>query len=108
MPETFRLDPEGASAAAARLGALGEMLQNSLRVLEGTLDDHHGCWGKDDIGKAFANNYVPPSDEARQGARAAAEGTVQLEDGIKKSVEVLKDLDQASAARIDASTGQGS
>ncbi|EME65700.1 hypothetical protein [Amycolatopsis decaplanina] len=106
MGETFRLDPEEASAAAARLGALGERLNNSLKALEVTLDDRHGCWGQDDIGEAFAKNYVDPAEQTREGARKAGDGTGQLKDGIAKSVSVLRDLDQESAARIDAATGQ--
>ncbi|KZB83074.1 hypothetical protein [Amycolatopsis regifaucium] len=106
MAETFRLDPEEASAAAARLGALGERLKDSLRALESTLDDRHGCWGQDDIGEAFAKNYVGPAEKTREGAHMAGDGTVQLKDGINKNVSVLRNLDQKSAARIDASSGQ--
>ncbi|MGW4133499.1 WXG100 family type VII secretion target [Amycolatopsis japonica] len=106
MAEKFRLEPEGVSAAAARLGRLGERLQSAVRDLELTLNERHGCWGSDDIGEAFAKNYVESSEEAREGARMAAEGTARLRDDIDKNVELLEQVDEESAARMDASVGQ--
>ncbi|MFE5566584.1 WXG100 family type VII secretion target [Amycolatopsis japonica] len=108
MAEKFRLDPEGVKVAAARLGNLGERLQGAVRDLELTLTERHGCWGSDDIGEAFAKNYVESSDEAREGAQMATEGTVRLRDEIDKTVAFLEQQDEANAARIDASMGQGS
>ncbi|MGW4135120.1 WXG100 family type VII secretion target [Amycolatopsis japonica] len=106
MVEKFRLDPEGVSAATARLGDLGERLRGAVRDLELTLNERHGCWGSDDIGEAFAQNYVGPSEEAREGAHMAAEGTTRLRDNIDKNVALLEQVDEVSAARMDASMGQ--
>jgi hypothetical protein len=108
MTENFRLVPEQATAAANDLNDLGERLRRSFGTLIGVLDEHDGCWGEDDIGKAFEQNYVPHAKQARESARQAIAGIVDLAASTKQNIDIFQDLDYESARRIDASTGQNS
>lgn len=106
MADNFYLDPEGMSRATGKLRDLGNRLEGSFKKLEGVLDQHDGCWGGDDIGKAFEKNYVPAATEARKGAGDAAHAIVQTSDDADKSSKVFQSVDEKEAQRIDASTGQ--
>ncbi|WAL66527.1 hypothetical protein ORV05_01530 [Amycolatopsis cynarae] len=108
MAEDFRLDPDRLSAATRRLGALGERLRNSFQTLTRVLDEHDGCWGDDDIGKSFAKNYVPSATQARDGARQATDGIIQLRGDTDKAAKVFQSVDHDSAQRIDETMGTNS
>ncbi|TVT18521.1 hypothetical protein FNH05_35490 [Amycolatopsis rhizosphaerae] len=108
MTENFRLDPDGLSAATKRLGAMGEKLRASYTELVRVLDEHDGCWGGDDIGKSFAQNYVPNARKARDSAQEATEGIVQLGDDTDSAAATFESVDHDSAQRIDAATSRNS
>lgn len=103
MGESFRLDPEGLDNANAELLVVGNALGTAFDNLVLVLDDHHGCWGDDDIGKAFAKNYVDPATEVRDGAEGAVEGIHELHEGVEESSTTFQSVDEESAIQIDRS-----
>lgn len=103
MGEQFRLDPEGLADANAELLVTGNTLGRAYDSLVLVLDDHHGCWGDDDIGKAFAKNYVDPATEVRDGAKGSVDGIRELHDGVDESSTTFQSVDEESAIQIDSS-----
>lgn len=104
MAEKFRLDPEGLDAANGAFGVVGSKFSGAFDTLTGILDAHHGCWGTDDIGKAFETNYVQPSGEVIGYAKDAVGGFTDLHDGVKESRDTFTSVDQDNAEKIDKST----
>lgn len=103
MGESFRLDPDGLAAANGEFLVVGDKLGDAFDNLVLVLDDHDGCWGEDDIGKAFAKNYVQPSGEVREASKNAVEGIHELHDGVDESSETFQSVDEESAIQIDNS-----
>jgi uncharacterized protein YukE len=108
MTDNFRLVPDQATEATKKLAELGEALRSSFQTLTGVLDQHDGCWGEDDIGKSFEQNYVPHAEEARKNAGQTTTAIVGLADATSQAVETFQEVDYESARQIDASTGQNS
>lgn len=103
MGESFRLDPDGLATANDDLRVVGETFGTAYDNLIAVLDDHHGCWGDDDIGKAFAKNYVTPADEVKGAAKECVAGFHDLHDGVAESSETFQSVDHDSAVQIDNS-----
>jgi hypothetical protein len=103
MGENFRLDPEGLDNANAELLVVGNTFGAAYDNLVLVLDDHHGCWGDDDIGKAFAKNYVDSAREVRDGAKGSVDGIHELHDGVDESSTTFQSVDEESAILIDRS-----
>jgi hypothetical protein len=107
MAESFRLDPSGLETANSEFLGTGNTLGDAYDNLILVLDDHHGCWGDDDIGKAFAKNYVTSADEVRTAAKECVDGMHELHEGVTESLETFQSVDEESAIEIDKSvTGQ--
>lgn len=103
MAENFRLDPQALSTANGEFKIVGDNLGDAFTVLTGVLDDHDGCWGDDDIGKAFEKNYKEPAKEVRGYAGDAIEGMGELNEGVDESRETFEGVDYENAKKIDAS-----
>ncbi|WP_424186974.1 WXG100 family type VII secretion target [Actinokineospora sp. G85] len=101
MAETFRLDPAGLSSGTKRLDAAGQRLTAAVSALNVVLDDHDGCWGTDDIGEAFATNYVKPATDVRTYGADAGTGLGLTADGLDEASEVFQSVDHEHATRID-------
>jgi hypothetical protein len=103
MAESFRLDPSGLTSANEEFLGTGNSLGEAFDNLILVLDDHHNCWGDDDIGKAFAKNYVTPAEEVRTASKECVTGMHELYDGVTESVETFESVDEESAIEIDKS-----
>jgi hypothetical protein len=101
MGEKFRLDSEALDSANSEFHIVGETFGRAFDTLAGVLDDHDGCWGTDDIGKAFAKNYVASATEVRGYSKGAVTGMGELYDGVAESSKTFKGVDYDSAVEID-------
>jgi len=104
MAENFRMDSSGLSAANSGFKVVGDDFSKAYDALTAVLDDHHGCWGTDDIGKAFEKNYTPSEKEIRDGGGEAVTGMSDLHEGIDESRKTFEGVDHESAQKIDQST----
>lgn len=103
MPDDFYLDPAALASEIAALRTTGNALSTAFTALTGVLEDHHGCWGTDDVGEAFAKNYVGSEREFTTNGRATVDGLGAAADGIEESSEVFQSVDRDNAERIDRS-----
>ncbi len=103
MAEQFFLDEDEVSAAAKELRAVGGRLDDLSKWLIGGLDMTRGCWGDDDIGKAFAKNYLKYADVGEMGSAAAAANADAMGENIMKLSEQFVGLDEEAARRMDKS-----
>jgi uncharacterized protein YukE len=106
MAEDFYLDPDKLAQATGALRYANEELSSQLAKLTGVLQQHDGCWGTDDIGKAFAKKYVQPSHDAQAGITATTGGVDATVRNLDSASTQFQGLDEESAQRLDASIGQ--
>ncbi len=101
MPDRFELDENEAVDAGHRAQKAGQRLREAHRALVAVLDDHDGCWGDDDIGKAFANKYVQVADGTRENTNVLATNFSDAGAYIVDVAGELADVDEGNARRID-------
>jgi hypothetical protein len=101
VADRFELDESDARAAGKRAQNAGERLLAAHRELVAVLDDREGCWGDDEIGKAFANKYVGMADGTRTNTEILGSNLVNTGEGIGVIAAGLADVDEDNARRID-------
>ncbi|MCG8916456.1 ESX-1 secretion-associated protein [Actinokineospora sp. PR83] len=101
MAEEFRLDPDGVAAGTKRLKTAGGRLNTAVTALNVVLDDHDGCWGTDDIGKAFEQKYVQPATDVRKYGADAGTGIVTTGENLDSASTTFQSVDHEHASRID-------
>ena len=102
MPEDFQLDAAALTRATAEVRETGRALGAQYDRLTAVLDDHHGCWGTDDIGQAFANGYGPPAAAAVTYGDQAVTGYTDIADDVDTANTTFQGVDEENARRIDA------
>lgn len=104
MSDDFYLDAPAFAGFAKDLRGTGSTFTSAQERLSDTLARYTGCWGDDEIGKAFESNYWENSEKVRVGAGQAGHGIVGTADNAERSGEVLSGVDTETAGRIDAQT----
>jgi len=107
MPDGFYLDPDGLAAATKKINDAGTILGGKLLKLKNVLDQHDGCWGTDDVGQAFAKNYVDGANNIKQGADDASQNMISLAENLNDAAKELEAVDEEQAAAMDASSTEG-
>ncbi|MCX2731503.1 WXG100 family type VII secretion target [Saccharopolyspora sp. NFXS83] len=91
MAEDFYLDPDGMHDVNQRIKTAHDELATAFDELTSELAELHGCWGTDDVGKAFEKNYDEPAKNIDEGSKGILEGvdelTVSLDDAVETFVE---------------------
>lgn len=85
------------------LGGVSEQFKSALADLTGVLKAHEGCWGEDQIGKAFERKYQGPADDVKEYAADTDETVSKLPGILKKAAESFQQVDADGAKRIDQS-----
>jgi hypothetical protein len=101
VAERFELDEDAAKDAGDRAGSAGQRLRDAHRELVAVLDDRDGCWGDDDIGKAFANSYVEFADGTRDNTKMIATNLADTGKYVVSVVDEFVDADADNAREID-------
>jgi len=104
MSDGFYLDPDGLASATKKINDAATALGGKLVKLKGVLDQHDGCWGTDDIGKAFAQNYQGGADNLKEGSDNASQNMGSLAENLDGSAKDLEAVDEEQAAAMDASS----
>lgn len=99
MSDQLRVDTDQLALRAAAVQHLGGRVDHALRALDAAMAAAGNCWGNDEIGKAFATNYVPLKDNVVKDFRAAAEGlTTTGEELGRLALRYAQAEEQATAA----------
>ncbi|MFD9697999.1 WXG100 family type VII secretion target [Lentzea sp. NPDC059081] len=96
----FRLDPALVQSAVAQVTEAGEAVTAALAKLNGVLDHFDGCWGDDDIGKAFEQKYRTPSTTTRKDAEGTTGAITGAAAHLADASRNFQQLDEESAARV--------
>jgi hypothetical protein len=101
MAERFFMDGPALKRDTEHLHDTGHKLGAAFSRLTGVLDEHYGCWGEDDIGKGFAENYVDPEKKFRENGKLVSDAIPGLADDIEEARVVFAGVDEENAERID-------
>jgi hypothetical protein len=101
VAERFSLDPEDARRAAESIRAAGEELLAAHRQLLEELASLHGCWGDDELGRAFEKSYVSNAETTKENTGILATNVVNVGNYVIDMVKEFTQTDAEYAQRID-------
>ncbi len=96
----FRFDPDVFLRHGARLADLGDRIGLTYIGLRDDLTQVEGCWGDDDLGRAFAESFDPHAAQLLTNLSAMEESLRRTADGIVDAARAVEAEDQNSAVRI--------
>ncbi|HEY8372623.1 MAG TPA: hypothetical protein VIL00_07765 [Pseudonocardiaceae bacterium] len=94
-----------------RLGAslfegAAEQLAAAHSTLQGDLDAEGQCWGNDEAGQNFAQNYVPASQKVLETFAQLTEALRGIRTGLDEMANTWEEADSGNASGLNA-TYQG-
>ncbi|WP_156819575.1 hypothetical protein [Pseudonocardia sp. HH130630-07] len=101
MADRFELAESDAVRAGERAESAGERLQRAHGNLASVLDARNGCWGTDQIGKAFEKAYVEYADPLRENSKSLGENFSGVGTATTDMARELADVDEDNAKRFD-------
>jgi hypothetical protein len=102
VSDEFYLDLPEFRRVTKSMGEVGAHLEFAYRQLVDVLDHYKGCWGDDEIGKGFQKSYYKRSEATRKNADEAGGGLVIGADYYGRKAEMMYELDEEAARKLDA------
>ncbi|MFL6119321.1 hypothetical protein [Actinophytocola sp.] len=102
MAENFYLDEPAFEGVTDDLLVTGTNFKTAHTKLNGVLTAYQGCWGDDEIGMAFQNNYWENAEKVREGTENGGEGLIETARTSRKSAEYLSSVDEQTAQYLDS------
>jgi uncharacterized protein YukE len=102
MGQYTHVDPEALSANSVRFNEAGADALRLAQDLHSGLASIGNCWGDDEIGKAFIQNYGPQSGSLEEGTR----GLYEMMHGIGESLQAMAQAYGDAEAEAQAAANQ--
>ena len=99
MPNEFQIDPERLLTALSSLGSTGDDFQSAMSQWRSTLQQHDGCWGDDEMGKKFGENFVKAEQQADQLADPSKQWFGYANEGLRQAQNHFLETDGENARR---------
>ena len=106
MGATTEIDVPGTQRVADRVESAAETYSAALTALHSVLDQHDGCWSDDEMGKAFAKNYVDTAKQALDDGKTAADTGTTMATDLRTAATQLSNQDEDNAAIVNAAGNQ--
>jgi hypothetical protein len=102
MADNFYLDEPAFDGVTDDMLVTGSNLTTAHGKLNRVLLATQGCWGDDDIGKAFEGKYWENAEKVRTGMDGAGEGIVETSKSARKTARDLSSVDEQTAKWLDS------
>jgi hypothetical protein len=103
MSDQFQLDPDQLQASINSLTDLGDKYAAAVQKWRDTLRQHDGCWGNDDIGKTFGQNFTTQEQNADSNVDTGTEWFGDGTDQLKQAMNALEATDSDNASQVNSS-----
>ncbi|WP_328779543.1 WXG100 family type VII secretion target [Streptomyces canus] len=103
----FAVDPDGLAKTAPYVRAYSDQMRQVVTRLQSSLDEYGNCWGDDEMGKAFEEQYLTPRDQMIDGLKGIAEVLDSTADGLEtmaKGFHATEDQNTATARGFERGT----
>ena len=100
VPDYTAVSPEALLTQSTRFNGAAETAWQTAAHLEDGMYDHQGCWGTDETGSAFAERYVPTSEQLKDGIVGVVELMRTIGGGLAKAARLYQDADTASTKSV--------
>ncbi|GAA4865926.1 hypothetical protein GCM10025787_59700 [Saccharopolyspora rosea] len=96
----MNMRPEEIRSGGRKIGDAGDDLDHVLTTLKSALDAEGECWGGDDAGKKFAQDYTKGRDSVLDGLHKLVEGLSGVDRNLKATADDTEGGDAKSAHDI--------
>jgi len=96
------MQPDRVRSGASRMRAAGEALQEVVQQLTTAIQAEGACWGNDEGGQKFAEEYVPASTGTSEALAQLVTTLAQIGDHLQGMADSTEDVD-ATSIRTDCS-----
>ncbi len=96
----MRMDPAGVRGGAAKIGNVGDDLKKVFDKLKAALDAEGDCWGRDEVGQKFADQYVPGQEGATEALPKVAKALAGIKTNLDNTVEDTEGRDRQASSDI--------
>ncbi|WP_280265979.1 hypothetical protein [Nocardia wallacei] len=103
MSDRLQLDTDRLREHGARLAELGDRVGRTHTELRDGLAYAEGCWGDDDLGVAFAEDFKPHADQLLANLRAMQESLHGTAGGMATAAQQVESQDRGAAGLITRS-----
>ncbi|MEV0107191.1 hypothetical protein AB0H42_12715 [Nocardia sp. NPDC050799] len=105
MSESFHIDPDGVRALTGELRGIAERAARTARDLQDALaaagmNETTASWGDDEMGRAFAEYYLPSADEGVGALENSAGALREMGALFTEALSAFEDLDNAGAGFV--------
>lgn len=94
------VDPEKLRGKSPQFDAAADAIRATFEKLNGVLQAEGDCWGSDEAGQTFAQDYLPASQDAEQGFTSMSETLGQVRSELDATAQTWDSTDQGSAANL--------
>ncbi|MCA1185266.1 WXG100 family type VII secretion target [Saccharopolyspora sp. 6T] len=101
MADDFYLDPDGMRAANQRIKTAHSEMEAAFDELSAELAELYGCWGNDDVGKAFEENYKEPEKNIKEGSKGILDGVDELTGSLDEAVDEFVEVDEQNRRNVE-------
>ena len=101
MSRITRVDIPAVGGALDNLDAIGDRFETAVAELKRVAAELHGCWGDDEFGKRFAENYLPYAEETLDNADLTVTNLRDMETNLREIVKLFQEADAVSGEGLE-------
>ncbi|MEV5840121.1 hypothetical protein [Nocardia sp. NPDC052112] len=100
MDQSLQVDPDLLRAQHQTLAAIADAAQANLDELKARLAREGKCWGNDEPGRKFGENYEPAAKSGITGFENLVDNLRGMRDGMAQAADSFQSHDQESGLRL--------
>jgi uncharacterized protein YukE len=93
----MEVDPPALRAASPQFDAAADTLESAGTAIDGVVSSEGDCWGADESGQTFANDYLPAAQSAQDNISALVEALRGVRVQLDASADTWESIDQDAA-----------
>lgn len=105
MADGMQVDPEALRRRSPKFADAADKLAKAFATLQAVRDAEGECWGSDESGTKFAEQYTKAADDADKLDEHLVKTLNDTRVGLDKSADQWQSDDQASAENINVAGG---
>lgn len=105
MPDGFNVQTDRLREGASGFGGSGDALSQAGTTLGSALDAQGECWGGDESGQTFAEDYVPNSQSVLDAFGSLAEALQAIKTALVESANSYENVEDQSTDGYRAMEG---
>ncbi|ASO18877.1 WXG100 family type VII secretion target [Actinoalloteichus hoggarensis] len=95
--DNMEVDPAALRARSPQFDAAADQLEGAGTAIDGVVGAEGACWGGDEAGTTFANDYLPAAQMAQENITALTEALRGIKIQLDAAADTWESIDQDAA-----------